>query len=257
MLKNDIILAADGIVVAVSHYAPLERHAAHADRYSRISFLLEGGYREDGHTGSLRMRPGDVLIKSRRAKHEDQFSDGGARIASIEFTVDDPFDDAPDPQLWRRRTDAFALRHVSDFLHAARVGDVAGASAAGIDLVTASAGEEGRPRCAPSWLQELKEQLEEFSLASIKVAARARAIGAHPAHVSRLFRRCYGTSLSEHANAHSVRRAIGQLARPDMSLCDVALATGFCDQSHMNRIFRRVTGRTPGATRSLLAGLRG
>ena len=36
------------------------------------------------------------------------------------------------------------------------------------------------------------------------------------------------------------------------AVCDVALAAGFYDQNHMSRVFKRVTGRTPGAHRALL-----
>jgi AraC-like DNA-binding protein len=50
-----------------------------------------------------------------------------------------------------------------------------------------------------------------------------------------------------------VRRAIGPLARPEIPLREVALEAGFYDQSHMTRVFRRITGRTPGAHRALMA----
>jgi len=39
----------------------------------------------------------------------------------------------------------------------------------------------------------------------------------------------------------------------EMSLADIALATGFADQSHFTRAFRRVTGMSPGAFRQLVA----
>jgi methylphosphotriester-DNA--protein-cysteine methyltransferase len=102
----------------------------------------------------------------------------------------------------------------------------------------------------------LREELEEFSLSRIDVAARAKKAGAHPAHASRLFRRCYGASITEHAQAQSVRRAIASLAS-GATLSDTALAAGFYDQSHMNRVFQRVTGRTPGAHRAMLAAAMG
>jgi AraC family transcriptional regulator len=75
----------------------------------------------------------------------------------------------------------------------------------------------------------------------------------HVSHLSRLFRRCYGASVTEYAQAHSVRRALASLAQPQLALSDVALAAGFYDQSHLNRVFRRITGRTPGACRAMLA----
>ncbi|MEZ5957004.1 MAG: AraC family transcriptional regulator [Hyphomonadaceae bacterium] len=249
-------MAADGLAVAVCRYGAHERHATHTDTHSRISFLIAGGYREEGKPGQMRMRPGDVLLKSRRAKHEDEFGEDGAVIAAIEFTANDPFDANEAPELWRRRDDAFALRHAIAFLEAAHFADLQAARAAGHDLVAASS----RPiaeRSAPPWLQRLKRELEDASLASVNVAARALEAGAHPVHASRLFRQCFGASVTEHAQAQSVRRAIAPLADTRETLSNVALAAGFYDQSHMNRIFRRVTGRTPGMMRAVLAAAAG
>ena len=45
------------------------------------------------------------------------------------------------------------------------------------------------------------------------------------------------------------------LERADLGLADIAAATGFCDQSHMNRGFREVMGRTPAQVRSAKLGL--
>jgi transcriptional regulator GlxA family with amidase domain len=74
-----------------------------------------------------------------------------------------------------------------------------------------------------------------------------------PAHASRLFRTCFGASLTDFAQAHGVRRAIGLMTAPDARLSEVALAAGFYDQSHMSRVFRRVSGRAPGAHRAVVA----
>lgn len=190
------------------------------------------------------------MLKSREAKHEVQFSEVGARIMSVEFADEDPFDGAP--LNWGRRTDRFTLRHIGDVLAAARAGDINGARIASMDLVTASVDDEGIRSDPPQWIRSLREALEESSLAIIDVRDWAVEAGYHPAHVSRLFRRCFGYSISDYASAHAVRRAIGQLASPDVSLSEAALAAGFYDQSHMNRLFRRVLGRTPGEARALL-----
>lgn len=253
MLRKKVLLAGDGFTVAVCRYAPGERHATHTDRHSRISFLIGGGYREEGRPGAIRMLPGHVLLKSRRAKHEDEFGPDGAAIAAIEFTEEDPFDQSSDPDLWRQRADGFALRHATSFLESALAGDRHAARTAGFDLVTACSENSTGAASAPRWLAYLKQELDELSLARIDVAARAKEVGAHPAHVSRLFRRCYGMSITEHAQEQCVRRAFEPLVRADVPLSQVALSAGFYDQSHMNRVFKRVTGRTPGEHRALIA----
>jgi AraC-like DNA-binding protein len=46
-----------------------------------------------------------------------------------------------------------------------------------------------------------------------------------------------------------VEEAARRLADTDQPLAEIALACGFCDQSHLTRTFRRRTGLTPGAWR--------
>ncbi len=256
MLRKKVVMAAKDLTVAVCHYGPRERHAPHNDTHSRVSFLITGGYREEGHPGAIQMRPGHVLLKSHRAKHEDQFGDEGACIAAIEFTADDPFLQTTDTAVWRQCADGFALRHASAFLESALSGDQHATRAAGLDLVAANGDNQIATSIPPAWLARLREELEQCSLATVDVGRRAKAVGAHPAHASRLFRRCFGASITEHAQAQSVRRALEPLAST-APLSEVALAAGFYDQSHMTRVFRRVVGRTPGAHRAMLAAAAG
>lgn len=250
-----ILLSTPRIAAVASTYAPGERHARHADARSRISLLVRGSYREDADLGSIVMRPGDVLLKSHRALHEDAFGESGATLVALEFHESDPFDTPEASSLWRRRADGFALRHATAFLEAALAGDETAARAAGDDLIADCGREAPRRGTAPKWLEHLRDALDASPLAEIDVAAYAHTAGAHPAHASRLFRRCFGQSITEHAQTQSVRRALVWLSEHGASLSDAALAAGFYDQSHMNRVFRRVTGRSPGALRAQLAAI--
>lgn len=250
-----VLLSTPGLAAVVCTYAAGERHDRHTDALSRISLLVRGGYREEAKSGAITMRPGDVLLKSRRAAHEDAFGEHGATLVALEFLQDDPFDAPEAYVLWRRRSDAYAMRHAVAFLEAALAGDRDGAGVAGEDLVADCGRTPSRRSAPPVWLQRIKDALDEGGLAEIDVASRARAAGAHPAHASRLFRQCYGCSITEYAQAQSVRRALAMLSERDARLSDTAAAAGFYDQSHMNRVFRRVLGRSPGAHRALFAAL--
>jgi methylphosphotriester-DNA--protein-cysteine methyltransferase len=144
------------------------------------------------------------------------------------------------------------FHHAVALVEAAYAGASDMALAAGLDLLTACLDESGNARRPPPWLKHLKEEIEFAGLTGVDVAARARAGGVHPTHASRLFRQCFGVSMTEHARAHSIRRVLPLIARPEMSLSQAALEAGFYDQSHMNRVFNRVLGKTPSAMRGLL-----
>lgn len=250
MLSKKILVGTDELAIAVSRYAPGERHRPHRDQHSRISFLLSGAYDEQSQRAAIRMQAGDVLLKSHRAKHEDQFGPSGAVLAAIEFLSDDPFERCSNPALWRCCNHPHALRHAILILEAGVHAQPEVARVASCDLL-AAAEQPLRGHVAPQWLARLKSELEDLSLAHVNVAKRAQAGGVHLAQASRLFRRCFGASITEHAQWHSVRRALVNLGEQN-ALSDLALAVGFYDQSHMNRVFRRVTGKTPGQYRALL-----
>ncbi|MEI5998855.1 AraC family transcriptional regulator [Paraburkholderia bengalensis] len=95
----------------------------------------------------------------------------------------------------------------------------------------------------------MKEQLTDDLAAPLKLADLADAVGLSPFHAARLFNRA--TGLPPHAWRNQVRlqRSLAPL-RAGASVADVAAASGFTDQSHFTRHFRRMFGVPPGRWQS-------
>ena len=81
----------------------------------------------------------------------------------------------------------------------------------------------------------------------------ARALAVSPHHLSRVYRGVTGQTISRHRMRLRVRNALERLAGGETDLARVAADTGFADQSHLCRVIRRETGRTPAALRHALA----
>ncbi len=64
-------------------------------------------------------------------------------------------------------------------------------------------------------------------------------------HLLRLFRHQTGVPPHEYQLQLRVAQA-RKLMRRGQAISEAALATGFCDQSHLSRSFKRITGMTPG-----------
>jgi len=83
----------------------------------------------------------------------------------------------------------------------------------------------------------------------IRLADIAGAVGMSMFHLSRTFRASTGVMLHRYLNRARVERVKALLLDSDQSLATIADATGFSDQSHMSKNFKRFTGTTPGLFR--------
>ena len=69
----------------------------------------------------------------------------------------------------------------------------------------------------------------------------------HPSHFARAFKQHVGMSAGDYLRRIRVAAAVRRLENAEGSLCEIALETGFSDQSHMGRYFRRYLATTPRA----------
>lgn len=108
---------------------------------------------------------------------------------------------------------------------------------------------EGGARTDPALARRLRELLDARVVEGVALEEAARLLDAHPAHLVRAFSGAYGIAPHQYLTSRRVERARGLLltgARP----AEAALDTGFYDQAHLTRHFRRLVGVTPGRYRA-------
>ena len=84
----------------------------------------------------------------------------------------------------------------------------------------------------------------------------AREVGRHPSWLGTAYRKATGEGPMETAARFRVERAARSLRETNHACARIAHEAGFCDQSHMNRTFRRVLGRAPSEVRDDQTALR-
>jgi AraC family transcriptional regulator len=105
---------------------------------------------------------------------------------------------------------------------------------------------------APRWLAVVIELLHARFYEGVGLRSVAADVDVHAVHLARCFRKFKGCTMGEYVRMLRVEHAARRIAESDDALVEIALETGFADQSHLSRVFKRHTGLLPSEFRSLL-----
>jgi AraC-like DNA-binding protein len=98
-------------------------------------------------------------------------------------------------------------------------------------------------------LRRVREFIEAHLEENISIQTLAGIAGLSMYHFARAFKKSEGMTPHEYLIQRRVRRAKDLLAGTDLPLSEIALASGFSDQSHCARRFREHVGVTPSSYR--------
>lgn len=110
--------------------------------------------------------------------------------------------------------------------------------------------QEPRNGLPPNKLRLLDDYIHARLSEEIRLGELAAVTGISPSHFVVLLRRATGMSPHRYVTAKRLDSAKHLLLRTHLSVAEIALRCGFCDQSHLTRVMRRHTGSTPGKFRS-------
>jgi len=94
-------------------------------------------------------------------------------------------------------------------------------------------------------MRRVREYVDVHLSESINLAMLAAVAGLSMHHFAREFKQSFGVTPHHYLTQKRVERAQEMLAQTDLSLSEIAYATGFSDQSHLARHFRHMLGTTP------------
>jgi len=94
-------------------------------------------------------------------------------------------------------------------------------------------------------LQRVMNYIDTHLIGDITAESLAAIAGVSVSQFNRRFRQLLRLSPMEYVLSLRVQEAQRLLATTRESVAEIAAATGFCDQSHLTKRFRKITGMTP------------
>ena len=239
-------------------YPPETRIGKHSHPLPYFNLILEGAY-DETHGGRVReCRPAMLFFHPEGESHSDRFLGRRSRIFRLEIgrrwlerarecavELDRPAALRSGDAVWLASR-LYRELYATDAASSLRVEGLL------LEIVAEVAGHnpEGRRPAAPRWLERAKELIRANFPESISPCRVAEAVGVHPVHLAREFRRHCGRSIGEYVRHLRVEFACREIRETCRPLLEIAAAAGFADQAHFARTFKRITGLTPGQYRA-------
>lgn len=231
----------DGARVARIMHPAGQRIDAHGHDWPVLTLYRIGAYREKSEDGEMTFEGPSAVFQPALAAHADEVGDAGLETLSMTF----------DPA-WLHQE----VRNVLPARACWRLGGAIGAASRRLAASWLDADHQrvrvetsrfllamfaAEPPPPPAWGERVKHWLDHET----PTAVIADKIARHPAWLARAYRAWRGEGMGETLRRRRVERAAIRLRGSAAPLADIAAESGFCDQSHMNRAFRAVLGRTP------------
>jgi AraC-like DNA-binding protein len=207
-------------------FTVLPRHRHHG---SYVALVLSGGYEEVGDRGCLRVRAGQLVLHGAFEAHLNRYEAAGSEVLSLALPP------------WMNPS--ATVMQIADPDEAVRMAERDPEEAVAFLLATA----KPLPTPIAHWPDELARALALNPNLRLRDWAKEHRLA--DATVSRGFRQVFGISPSAYRSQLRGTLAWRRALSGSEQLSSVAADSGFCDQAHMTRTVRAITGQTPGAWR--------
>lgn len=231
--------------------------AQHEHEDPTIVAAISGGWNERVEGKSFTCRPGSFLVKGAGARHANSYGSERTRSLIIQLTV-------TRAAAWESSRRAFsvptyfesptlAMRLVALLREPSNHSrlELEEAVSALFSIISSEKAYGRRPAWLVVLLKRARDQLLDQPLQPINLTDLANRCEMSPSAFTHAFKAEFGCTPSRLKRRRRVESASFLLRTSSDSLAQIAARTGFADQAHLTREFRRLTGVTPGGYRQL------
>jgi len=94
--------------------------------------------------------------------------------------------------------------------------------------------------------------IEEHSVEPLSLRRVAKTVNIHPNYLSEKFKHVTGINFVEYVSRTRFQRAHDLLQNSDLPVTEIAFAAGFQSLSQFNRVFKKLSGKSPTEFRTAL-----
>lgn len=243
-------------------YSPEYQTPKHTHKQALFCFVMDGWYTETYGSKTRECRASTLLFHPPGELHAEHFHDAGGRSFIIEIAptwmaqigeVLNVADNSSD-----FHGGSFELLSRKLYREFSNTDEASPLIIEGVmmemmgETVRSCAAKPGQN--SPRWLQQARDLLHARFHENLSLADVAQTVGVHPVHLAQTFHKIYQHTVGDYVRKLRIEYACRELVTSAKPIVEIALAAGFCDQSHFTRTFKRSIGAAPSQYREALRG---
>jgi len=227
----------------------------HTHKLASYTLILDGKYSENLAGRIYHHSAGAVIWHCAGIAHSDYISENGCRFFTIEIqpsfldklnrcpTSPDYFSERSGMLVWNAKK---LYQEINNW----QIGSDQVVEGIVLQMLGVSMRKQTEEKQPPLWLKQVINRLNEEFTENVRVEALASEVGIHPVHLASVFRQFYHENISEYVQKLRINYAEKLLLSDKTPICEIAYMSGFTDQSHFTRMFKRYVGTTPAMFRN-------
>jgi AraC family transcriptional regulator len=258
IIKNTIIA---GFALTETAYEPGLQIPAHRHDFAYFCFVLQGGFNEGYEKRNRSCYPFSLIFHQPQEAHSNNFyaatrcfnlqlSDSFLELTTRYFASAETPTDFGGVVSSRIAAKIYKEFRCTDELSSLIVEGLM-FELLGEAVRRSKNSHQAKP---PAWLIRTLELLQDRFQESLSLSEIAAVVGVHETHLARVFKRYYRSTVGEYLRHLRIEFACRELAASNTPLSEIALSTGFTDQSHFTKTFSQIVGMSPATYRRFCRG---
>jgi AraC family transcriptional regulator len=250
--KTSQTLLADNFRFTEKAYPVDSRIPKHSHELAHFCFVLDGKYDERIGSKDFERKPTELVYYPPDVSHAEEHHTNGRhflveidykgldRVREYGVRLDEPL------ILGEVSSLCLATRMYEEFCQRDRFSALALESiTTELLIATSRINSKRAENISPKWFEKVREYLFENFSQTIGLNELAKIADVHPTHLARVFRQFENCTAGEYVRRIRIKNASQAIISSKKTLVEIALETGFSDQSHFTRTFKNITGMTP------------
>ena len=243
----------ENFTISLTNHLANSTIALHAHDKPYLCLLASGAYKEESNTSDI-ISQGEVLFRMANYEHSNSFSDKGGLCLNIEMNDYKQFmtlNELHLPINVSKQKGAIELYKLLYGLKQGLPNDIINIYCYE-SMIAVLNMFNGKGDLV--WVKKVKERINDNPLETISLDKLSIEFSLHPNYIVRKFKEITGSKLSEYLTKARLENSMKYLLSNEENLTAIALESGFYDQSHFIKNFKKHINTTPNHFRKVITG---